>query len=107
MARDQEARDHEEDIDADVTAGEVRRPEVVEHHRADRDRAERLEVSALSGAPTRRGAPARQLGAPAAGISWTAVPTTMRGVPAQRAACVAARPSTSSLMRGSCDGSIC
>ena len=41
---DQESRDHEEDVDTDVSAGEAGRPEVVEHHRQDGDRPQALNV---------------------------------------------------------------
>ena len=40
---DQEAGEHEEDVDADEAAGS-RDPGVVEHHEQDRDRAEALEI---------------------------------------------------------------
>ncbi|CPU65876.1 Uncharacterised protein [Mycobacteroides abscessus] len=44
MARDEEARDHEEDVHADVAARQPRHARVVEHHGHHRDGAQALHV---------------------------------------------------------------
>jgi len=44
MARDQEARDHEEDVDADIATGDPPRPEVVQHDQQHSDRTQALHV---------------------------------------------------------------
>ena len=57
LAGDEVAGDDEEDVDADVAAGEAPRPEVVEHHEDDGNRPQpldvRLKVSRLRRAGTR------------------------------------------------------
>ena len=54
---DEEAREHEEDVDADVAAGHARHARVVQHDEQDRDRPQPLDVGA--GSRLRRGDPAR------------------------------------------------
>jgi hypothetical protein len=47
---DQEARDDEEDVDADVAAGQAVRPEVEQQDGTDGDRPQALDVGANDGA---------------------------------------------------------
>ena len=44
MSGDQEAGDHEEDVDADVAAAQAPRPEVVKHHEENGDGSQALHV---------------------------------------------------------------
>ena len=45
---DEEPGDHEEDVDTDVPAGQSPRPQVVEHHQQNRDRAQRRDLGPVS-----------------------------------------------------------
>jgi hypothetical protein len=58
--RDQETRDHEEDVDADEAAGQQARKGVVRQHRAHRDGAQAVNVRAVLGMHRSRGRAQRE-----------------------------------------------